>query len=135
MSKQATKLKGYDNIFAVNLRKLMEREHITQEALAKGAGCSRQAISQYMDGSSAPNIDKLLKIADYFDVSIDYLMGRDKKPNEKERFNDICDYTGLSSGSLLTLHNFKIFLGLNENSEALKVMNSYIESSDFKWLV
>lgn len=100
MGKQASNLKGYDNVFARNLRKLMERKDITQEELAKKAGCSRQAVSQYMDGSSVPNVDKLLGIADYFGVSIDYLLGRENKPNEKELINQICDYTGLSEEAI-----------------------------------
>ena len=103
MGKTASKLKGYDNIFAQRLRKLMERKDITQEELAKKAGCSRQAVSQYMDGSSVPNVDKLLGIADYFGVSIDYLLGREKKPTENEIINLICDYTGLSEEAILFL--------------------------------
>ena len=100
MSRQASKLKGYDNIFAVNLRKLMKRNKTTQEALARSAGCTRQAISQYMDGTSAPNVDKLLHIADYFGVSIDYLLGCEEKTNEKEFINRISDLTCLTEQSI-----------------------------------
>lgn len=105
MGKQASNLKGYNNVFARNLRKLMERKDITQEELAKKAGCSRQAVSQYMDGSSVPNVDKLLGIADYFGVSIDYLLGRKNEPNEIELKYLMCDYTGLSLRDVEYLHD------------------------------
>lgn len=122
MGKQASKLKGYDNIFAVNLRKLMERNKTTQEALATGAGCSRQAISQYMDGSSVPNVDKLLNIADYFGVSIDYLLGREEKLNEKEWMNQICDLTGLTEQAINCLTEYPGFAD---------VINFFLDYSDY----
>ncbi len=123
MGKQASKLKGYDNIFAVNLRKLMERNKTTQEALATGAGCSRQAISQYMDGSSVPNVDKLLNIADYFGVSIDYLLGREEKLNEKEWMNQICDLTGLTEQAILCFLNYP---------RITELMNFFLDNSDYE---
>lgn len=75
MGKQASKLKGYNNVFATRLRDLMAKRQITQETLAEQVGCSRQAISQYTDGSTVPNFDKLLGIAKFFNISADYLLG------------------------------------------------------------
>jgi|GEM_PF-708489 len=98
--KKESKLKGYDNVFATRLRKLVEQADITQGTLAKESGCSRQAISQYMDGSSMPNVDKLLSIANFFGVSTDYLLGREEKKNEKELQHIISDYLGLSESAI-----------------------------------
>ena len=105
MAKQASKLKGYDNIFSQRLRALMKERSVKQSILAKKAGCSRQAVSQYIDGSSVPNIDKLLSIADFFDVSADYLLGRTNAKTTDKDLRFICEYTGLSENTIMTLHN------------------------------
>ena len=105
MAKQASKLKGYDNVFAQRLRTLMKERGVTQDILAEKAGCSRQAVSQYMDGSSAPNVDKLLSIAEYFSVSTDYLLGLSGTPTNDKDLRFVCDYTGLSETAVATLRN------------------------------
>lgn len=71
----ASKLIGYDGIFATRLRELMKCAKATQQDVAAAVGTTRQAISQYADGSVQPNIEKLYKIAEYFSVSADYLLG------------------------------------------------------------
>ena len=70
-----SKLIGYDGIFATRLRELMKRNKATQQDVAAAVGTTRQAISQYAEGSVQPNIEKLYKIADYFHVSADYMLG------------------------------------------------------------
>lgn len=62
-------------IFRERLNYLMQMYDTTQLKLAKASGITRQAISQYLDASTAPNIDKLYLIAKYFNVSADYLIG------------------------------------------------------------
>ena len=66
----------YNNVFAARLKKLMQETKTTQQALAKEINITRQAISQYTDGSALPNIEKLEKISNYFNVSCDYLVGK-----------------------------------------------------------
>jgi transcriptional regulator with XRE-family HTH domain len=67
---------GYDSVFATRLRELMEANKTTQKDLAEIVGTTRQAISQYADGSVQPNIEKLYKMASYFGVSSDWLIGK-----------------------------------------------------------
>ena len=71
----ASKVIGYDGIFATRLRDLMKNAKATQQDVAAAVGTTRQAISQYADGSVQPNIEKLYKIAEFFKVSADYLLG------------------------------------------------------------
>lgn len=65
----------YNAPFPVRLRKLLEDRKITITALAKELKITRQAVSQYADGSIQPNIERLVLIAKFFDVSADYLVG------------------------------------------------------------
>ena len=55
------------------IAKLRKDRNITQEDLAKKLGVSAQAVSKWGNGG-APDVEMLPEIADYFDVSIDYLL-------------------------------------------------------------
>lgn len=122
-TKKASKFKGFNNILAVRLRQLMYGSGTTQQELAEKTGCSRQAIAQYMDGSNAPNIDKLILIADFFNVSIDYLVGKDKEQTEEEFVQSIVNYTGLEEKSVEVLHNLKCE-STNEIEETVKKISA-----------
>lgn len=62
--------------FSLALSRLMNKRNITQGVLAERIGKSRQAVSQYINGVSEPGYDTLVKIASFFNVSLDYLLGR-----------------------------------------------------------
>jgi len=66
-----------NNPFAARLSKLMEEKRYIQQQLADVIKVKRQTVAQYMDGSIFPRADKLMAIADHFNVSCDYLMGKD----------------------------------------------------------
>lgn len=82
----------------------MWEKDTTQEALANGIGKKRQTVSQYVNGISEPGYETLVKIADYFDVSIDYLLGRTKTKTPDTTAQAVIDYTGLSEENVKTLH-------------------------------
>lgn len=60
-----------------NFAALRMQKNETQVALAKTLGISQSAYRRYEVGEAEPDIDKLIKIADFYNVSIDYLVGRD----------------------------------------------------------
>lgn len=62
-----------------NLSKLRKQNGISQAKLGKDIGLARNTICQYESGNRSPDISTLIKIADYFNVSMDYLWGRDEK--------------------------------------------------------
>lgn len=55
---------------------LMKEKCITQKQLAANIGTSQGNVADWKSGKSAPSIDKLPLIADYLEVSVDYLLGR-----------------------------------------------------------
>ena len=67
---------GFDSAFPKRLRFLMECANTTQDSLAECLGITRQCVAQWKDGKTKPDIYYLDKIADFFDVSTDYLLGR-----------------------------------------------------------
>lgn len=98
---------GYDNIFSTRLRGLMEVNSITQLELAKELGITRQAVAQYMDGTAQPNIDKLLRMSEFFEVSCDYLLGKTKESTVEIALRAVCEYTGLTENAIKTICSAK----------------------------
>ncbi|MDV8933723.1 MAG: helix-turn-helix domain-containing protein [Carnobacterium sp.] len=62
----------------VNIRSIREDSDITQQEMAKLLNVSQNTYSQYETGKIEWTASTLVKIADYFDVSIDYLLDRTK---------------------------------------------------------
>ena len=58
-----------------NLKKLRLEKGLSQQALADKLEISQQSVYKYENQITEPNIDMLKHIADFFDVSIDYLTG------------------------------------------------------------
>lgn len=71
-----------ENKFPERLRKLRERNRMKQCVLAELCGLNRNAIKLYENGKVEPTRKSLESIADYFDVSIDYLLGRSDYPKK-----------------------------------------------------
>lgn len=65
------------------LRILREGMKLSQSRLAKMIGTTQASINRYETASSAPPLKTLLWYADYFDVSLDYILGRTDKPQGK----------------------------------------------------
>lgn len=66
--------------FTQRLRQLREERGVSQAAVSKVLGVSRFSIYAYEKGKSAPTLDGLVALADYFDVTVDYLLGRTDTP-------------------------------------------------------
>ena len=58
-----------------NLKLLREEKGISQQSLAKALIMTQQSIYKYEKGLSEPDINTLVKLSEYFDVSIDFLVG------------------------------------------------------------
>lgn len=64
----------------MRLRELRKARRITQVRLAMELNMSQNTVSRYESGEREPGIAELIKIADYFDVSVDYMLGRTENP-------------------------------------------------------
>ena len=62
--------------FNKRLKDLRLEMGLTQSALAQKIGATQRQISFWESGQIEPNIFWLIKIADFFDIQIDYLVGR-----------------------------------------------------------
>lgn len=64
-----------------NIRSIREDNDITQKQMAGLLNVSQNTYSQYETGKIEWPVSTLVKIADYFDVSVDYLLDRTKNKN------------------------------------------------------
>lgn len=67
------------------LKALREDRDLTQTELGKIFNCNQITISQYERGTRTLSIEMLIKYADFFDVSTDYILCRDKKSNKENK--------------------------------------------------
>lgn len=66
--------------FNINLKSLRTAKKVFQKDLSDLLGVTVRQYQRYESGEQEPNIDGLIALADYFDVSIDYLVGRTDNP-------------------------------------------------------
>ncbi|MDE7439877.1 MAG: transcriptional regulator [Clostridia bacterium] len=71
------------------LNELMLLNGLTEQSLADKSGIPISCISSYVRGSQAPYLDTLVKLAECFNCSIDYLLGRTDKACEKTYNNPV----------------------------------------------
>lgn len=87
-------------IIGARINTLLANQGKRQKDLAVALEVTDNTISYFVSGSRIPNTEQLKKIAEFFSVSADYLLGlTDAKTTDKDlRF--VCDYTGLSEESI-----------------------------------
>ena len=95
------------NILGERLKSARVKAGQTQEDIAKLLRVQRQVISYFENGSRTPNIDDLIKLAEIFGTSTDYLLGLTDAQSTDLEVKYICDYTGLSEAAVSELHNNK----------------------------
>lgn len=65
-------------IVAERIKELMTEENLNQTRLAEKIGVKQNTVSAWVLGKKEPNIKSLWALADFFQVDIDYLVGRKK---------------------------------------------------------
>jgi len=63
-------------VFAQRLKELREEKELSQSKISKIVGVGQTSISELEMGNRIPNADTLIKLADFFGCTIDYLVGR-----------------------------------------------------------
>ena len=68
---------------------LMTESNITASKLTREIPLTNGLITQWKQGKQKPSLEAVNKIADYFDCSVDYLLGRTDNPNRQSTTNNI----------------------------------------------
>ena len=64
----------------IGLKLIRKQKKLSQLKVAMDLSISREALTYYENGKRSPDLNMLLKLSQYFNVSIDYLLGRTEKP-------------------------------------------------------
>jgi transcriptional regulator with XRE-family HTH domain len=75
------------SMFPLVLQRLRLEKQITRQEMADHLGITVQAYGYYENGKREPGIKMLIKIANFFDVSLDFLVGREGHPTADQDAN------------------------------------------------
>ncbi|MCW1941717.1 helix-turn-helix domain-containing protein [Bacillus anthracis] len=93
--------KGDVNVDREKIKELRKNSKITQEQLGNAIGVSKMAISYFEKGKKSPGRESLEKIADYFGVTTDYLLGRSEDPELNAEEDKVVSEEGKNIMSLI----------------------------------
>lgn len=124
----------YDKVFPSRLRNLMEDYHVSQQKLADYLGLkNRQSVASYRTGRSAPDLDSIVKIASFFDVSTDYLLGATDDPAPRPSAVDDLGLSPEAVRYLRKLHEFAEIPPLNDTR--LSLLSYLLEDRRFDYML
>ncbi len=76
------------NLFVHRLSELAEISGKSQNEISKDLGIYKQKFSRWKTGYTEPNLDELILIAEYFEVSTDYLLGLEDETGAKTKLTE-----------------------------------------------
>ena len=111
------------NKLGTRIKELRIENRKTQEQIAKDLGTTKATIGRYELGTREPKTDILNALADYFNVTTDYLLGRtEERHAKKERFQGVNSISAHRIGNIEQLPD-----------EALDQLDDYIEMLKLKY--
>ena len=88
-------------VIGERINTLLGVQHKKQKELANYLGVTDNTISYFCSGKRTPNTAQIGRIADFFNVSADYLLGRSEAKTTDKDLKFVCEYTGLSEESII----------------------------------
>ena len=121
--------------FGERLQLLRALNGVSQEKFAKALNISRISVSHYETRLRTPDIDVLLKTAEFFGVSADYLLGLSDVKNTDTDLQAICKALNLSEKAVENLRNAKekavnLMLSSGEWSEFVDGVAQYLQGGE-----
>lgn len=92
----------------MKLRELRKEKGPSMKELGEALGCSESTISLYENGKREPSFEMLLKMGEFFGVTVDYLLGNEgKDPSQKAEASDNDIKFALFGGGPVTYAQFE----------------------------
>lgn len=92
------------NTIGQKINTLLATKDKKQKELAEYLGVKDNIISYFVNGNRMPNTEQIIKIAQYFNVSTDYLLGLTTISTTDKNLKFVCEYTGLTENAIEVLH-------------------------------
>lgn len=109
------------NVFSERLTQLREDRGLKRQEVADALEISRASLEYYEKGQRKPDIEVAARIAKYYGVSTDYLVGvsaAQVTASENETLKTVCDYLGISEASAEQI-SYLTSIGYNTNMDAI----------------
>lgn len=105
-----------------NLKKLRKEKRLTQKEFASLMKVSQQTIASWESGRAVPGSDTLNKLADFFNVSTDYLLGREIYAKEQKINQSVDD-------AIKSMHHYQGKPVSDADKEVIKgILHGYFAS-------
>ena len=128
------------NVFSERLTQLREDRGLKRQEVADSLEISRASLEYYEKGQRKPDIEVAARIAKYYGVSTDYLVGvsaAQVTASENETLKTVCDYLGISEASAEQV-SYLTSIGYNTNmdailsSEIIEILTTSLDDYDKK---
>ncbi|MBR2029171.1 MAG: helix-turn-helix transcriptional regulator [Oscillospiraceae bacterium] len=116
--------------FAEILTNLMKERETTQKELAEHIGITRQAISQYTKGITQPTADIIVRIAKFFNVSTDYLLGVVSEKSADMDIQGACKFFGVSEKTVQGIYDNLQMLKIPDDMTFCEIFENFITNSN-----
>ena len=128
------------NVFSERLTQLREDRGLKRQEVADALEISRASLEYYEKGQRKPDIEVAARIAKYYGVSTDYLVGvsaAQVTASENETLKTVCDYLGISEASAeqvsyLTSIGYSINMDAILSSEIIEILTTSLDDYDKK---
>lgn len=121
-------------MFTDNFVKYLQNNNISAYSVAKNTGISQGLMNEYKNGVKLPTIHNLVKIADYLDCSVDYLLGRTDQPSNTASITgnkNVIQQGSISNSPV----NFNTNAPLNEiETELINILRTFTVKQKMKLL-
>lgn len=115
-------------IFGKVLDELMQEKDLTNTALSEKVKIDRTTIGKYRNGDTFPEVDNCIKLANYFDVSISYLLGETKV--RKADNIVIGERLGIDDQAIQNIESIKIFNQKFDNNQYNDIFSDIFTNID-----
>jgi transcriptional regulator with XRE-family HTH domain len=110
------------------LKELRKRENLTQESVSDLLNTDRSNIANYESGKRLPPISSLIKIAEFFHVSLDFLVfGKEQTPTPGQSSDGSTNDELMAENTLLMEQQLKLEDELQKKEELIKVQREMLE--------
>jgi transcriptional regulator with XRE-family HTH domain len=97
-------------VYTLHLKKLRVDHNMTRQEVAKKLGISAQAYGNYENGRRDPSIDALKKIAELYNVSIDFIVGNSQDKVQEGNNVLLLNTDGLTQANIQEIKQYINFL-------------------------
>lgn len=119
-------MKDFKIAVGERLNTILTQRNITQKELAEAIEVKPNVISYFCSGIRTPNSEQIIKISEYLNISVDYLLCRTDIETTDTTIQNICEYTGLTEKAVRLLN-------ISSNSpfyNVLPTLNFIIENDE-----